>query len=56
MWHFVKHTLIGPDIRSFCFRGHEDEAQSAIHIIRNQTPDLAVRKKVEKEGRAFTVW
>lgn len=50
MWHFVKRTLPGLDVRSFCFRGNEDEAQSAIHIIRNQTPDLAGRGKWKRKA------
>lgn len=50
IWHFVKHTLLGLDIRSFCFRGSWDEAQSAIHIIRNQTPDLAGRGKWKRKA------
>lgn len=50
IWHFVKHTLPGLDVRSFCFRGNKDEAQSAIHIIRNQTPDLAGRRKWKRKA------
>lgn len=30
--------------------GRRDEAQSAIHIIRNQTPDLAARGKWERKA------
>lgn len=50
IWHFVKHALPGLDVRSFCFRGNWDEAQSAIHIIRNQTPDLAGRRKWKRKA------
>ncbi len=50
IWHFVKRTLPGLDVWSFCFRGNKDEAQSAIHIIRNQTPDLAGRRKWKRKA------
>lgn len=50
IWHFVKHTLPGLGVRSFCFRGNVDEAQSAIHGIRNQSPDLAGRRKWGKKA------
>lgn len=50
IWHFVKHALPGLDVRSFCFRGNYNEAQSAIHIIRNQTPDLAGRRKWKRKA------
>lgn len=48
IWHVVKHILPGLDVRSFCFRGNS-EAQSAIHIIRNQTLELSGWRKWKRK-------